>query len=236
MPMHGEKMIRVLHLVNGEFYAGAERVQDLLAQQLAGHGFDVEFGCLKEGIFDEKRQARAAILHKLPMRSRVDLALCKRIVHLVRSRGISLVHTHTPRSALLGSIAATATGVPMIHHVHSPSERDTESGLRNVVNSLVEKLSLHRAARLIVVSDSLERHLLGRGVAAERICEVPNGVPAGMRRRRPYHPGGELVIGTVALFRPRKGIEVLLEAIARLRAAGVRVRLHAVGPFESADL
>ena len=41
------------------------------------------------------------------------------------------------------------------------------------------------------------------------------------------------MLGTVALFRPRKGVEVLLDAMARMRAQGAPVRLHAVGPFET---
>ena len=60
----------VLHLINGEFYAGAERVQDLLAQRLGRFGFEVEFACLKDGVFDEKRQCKSARLHRMPMRSR----------------------------------------------------------------------------------------------------------------------------------------------------------------------
>ena len=46
-------------------------------------------------------------------------------------------------------------------------------------------------------------------------------------------PTGTWTLGTVALFRPRKGIEVLLEALAALRSWGVDVRLRAVGGFET---
>jgi glycosyltransferase involved in cell wall biosynthesis len=38
-----------------------------------------------------------------------------------------------------------------------------------------------------------------------------------------------------ALFRPRKGIEVLLEAMAVLRSRGCDVRLRAIGPFETPE-
>ena len=71
------------------------------------------------------------------------------------TRQIRLLHTHTPRTALMGSLVSTVTSVPMVHHVHSPSERDTESGLRNFRNSLAEKLGLRAATRLIAVSGSL---------------------------------------------------------------------------------
>jgi glycosyltransferase involved in cell wall biosynthesis len=40
-------------------------------------------------------------------------------------------------------------------------------------------------------------------------------------------------LGMTALFRPRKGVEVLLEALAAARASGYDVRLRAIGPFET---
>jgi len=223
----------VLHLINGEFYAGAERVQDLLAQRLGRFGFDVEFACLKDGLFEEKRQWKGAPVHRLPMKSRADLSMSYRLARMVRQHRFRLVHTHTPRSALLGAVVARLAGVPMVHHVHSPAEADTESRLRNVRNALAERVSLRAARRLIAVSGSLQRYLQARGHAPARIREVPNGVPATEQARRQYVPGQELVLGTVALFRPRKGVEVLLDAMGRLRATGLPVRLHAVGPFET---
>jgi glycosyltransferase involved in cell wall biosynthesis len=225
----------VLHVINGEFYAGAERVQDLLALRLASHGYDVQFACLKPGLFAEKRQARGAPLHAMPMRSRADLSLCYRLARVVRAEHVRLVHTHTTRSALIGGVVARLAGVPMVHHVHSPAERDTESALRNARNGFVERLSLREARRLIVVSGSLECHVRDRGIAPDRIRAIPNGVPVGDKVRLPYAPGEPLRLGTVALFRPRKGIEVLLEAMASLRSAGIASTLHAVGPFETPE-
>ena len=64
---------------------------------------------------------------------------------------------------------------------------------------------------------------------------MPNGVPC----RTPAPPRADSkaawTLGTVALFRPRKGIEVLLEALAFLHAEGLPVRLRAVGGFETPE-
>jgi glycosyltransferase involved in cell wall biosynthesis len=229
---------RVLHLINGEFYAGAERVQDLLALQLGRYGFDVEFACLKPGRFPAERQARSVDLHAVPMRSNLDLAGCRTLARLVRRRGFDLLHSHTTRSALIGNLVSRATGLPWVHHVHSPSRQDTEQGLRNLRNTLVDRLALGRARKLICVSESLARRLETDGVEPRRLARVPNGVPCGDQRAR--HPttragSGALVIGTVALFRPRKGLESLLEALALLRDEPRPVHLLAIGPFESPD-
>jgi glycosyltransferase involved in cell wall biosynthesis len=86
---------------------------------------------------------------------------------------------------------------------------------------------------LIAVSPSLRQYMIDRGFAAERIVYVPNGVPCMpcLAERRP--PTGPWTVGTVALFRPRKGTEVLLEALATLRSRDVDVRLRMVGGFET---
>ena len=50
----------VLHVINGEHYAGAERVQDLLAKCLPELGFRVGLACLKLDAFDAMRQSQDA--------------------------------------------------------------------------------------------------------------------------------------------------------------------------------
>jgi glycosyltransferase involved in cell wall biosynthesis len=198
-------------------------------------GFEVSFACLKQGIFPAKRESQGVPLYSFPMRSRIDVGVVNDLAKLLLREHYQIVHTHTPRGALIGNMASWRAKLPMVHHVHSPADQDTEHGWRNRRNSVVEKFSLMRAAKLIPVSHSLRSYLLARGYSDERIKLVCNGVPIQPKVRNSYASGATLIVGTVALFRPRKGIEVLLEALARLSASGVAVRLHAVGPFESPE-
>lgn len=224
----------VLHLINGEHYSGAERVQDLLALRLPEQGFEVGFVCLKPDRFPAMRQSRNVPLVPLAMRGRWDVRSVARLVRLIRREGYGLVHTHTPRTALIGGLAAALARVPLIHHLHSPTTADSTHRLRNRINAVIERASLWRAARVIAVSHSLGDYARRQRIAAEKISVVPNGVPAvpWVSRRT---PAGEWTLGTVALFRPRKGMEVLLEALALLRTEGLPVRLRAVGGFETGD-
>mgnify|MGYP002623311828 CR=1 FL=1 len=224
--------LRVLHVINGEYFSGAERVQDLLAQRLPECGYEVGFACLKPGLFVEKRTSRTP-LYAMPMNGRFDLGLARRIAQLVRREGYAAVHAHTPRSALLGRPAALLARVPFIYHVHSPTARDTTHRFRNLVNSATERLSLCGAAALVAVSESLGNQMRAAGYAASRVHVVPNGVPVVEAEVNRATPQSEWVLGAVALFRPRKGTEVLLQAIAALRAEGVPVRLRCIGPFET---
>ena len=53
-------LAKVAHVINGEFFSGAERVQDLLGKCLPQFGYDVNFVCLKPGQFAESvRRVRA---------------------------------------------------------------------------------------------------------------------------------------------------------------------------------
>ncbi len=226
---------RILHVINGDLYSGAERVQDLLALGLPDQGFEVGFACVKPNKFPEARQAVDAPIHLLPMSSRFDLASGLRLARIVRKHGYALLHSHTPRAALVGRVAASFAGIPMVHHVHSPTARCTEDHGRNRLNSLIERLSVKGVRFLIPVSESLAHYLIDEGFSRERIRIVPNGVPTLGPLSVRARPLDDWVIGTVALFRPRKGVEILIEALALLRARGKSVRMRAVGTFESAD-
>ena len=89
-----------------------------------------------------------------------------------------MIHAHTPRTALVGRLAARRAGVPFVYHVHSPAGRDSTRRVLNWINSLVEWAAVRGADRLIAVSPSLREYMIGRGIPAERIVCVPNGVPA----------------------------------------------------------
>jgi glycosyltransferase involved in cell wall biosynthesis len=225
--------IRVLHIINGDHYAGAERVQDLLAMRLREFGFEVAFAVLKGDAFAAARADQQAAIYDARVRGRFDLRTVRKIADIVRRDGFSIVHAHTARSALLGRCAAAMAGVPMVYHVHSPTIRNTTRLAANLVNTLAERISLIGSPRLITVSNSLAAHMRHFAIPARRMTVVHNGVPGPVELAPRRAPAGEWTLGVVALFRPRKGVEVLLDAIGLLQSYGCRVRLRAVGRFET---
>ncbi|QEG33259.1 glycosyltransferase [Bythopirellula goksoeyrii] len=223
---------RILHVINGEHYSGAERVQDLLAQELPQFGFDVTFACVKPDRFPEARVSQSVQLYRTPMRSRFDWQCGRKLAELIRQEDFALVHAHTPRSLMAGAIAARLADVPLVYHVHSPTGRDSTRWLQNLVNERLERWLLRRATRLITVSPSLQELMVAHGFSPARVAYVANGVP-GVEFISRVRPTGRWTLGMAALFRPRKGIEVLLESLALLRGKGHDVHLRAIGPFET---
>ena len=231
---HVPPTIRVLHLINGEHYSGAERMQDLLAQALPRWGCQVGFVALKAGRFAAQRSSQDAPLETIEMRSRFDRHVARRITAWAQGGGYHVLHAHTPRTLLVGQRVARQTGLPLVYHVHSPAGRDSTRGWQNRVNQWVESRCLRRVAAMICVSQSVARYMESLGHERSKIRVVPNGVPKSRQSLMRRRPKGEWTLGTVALFRPRKGVEVLLDAVAELKRRGTNVRLLAVGPFEAA--
>lgn len=234
LPIRPQATARVLHVINGEHYSGAERVQDLLALRLPDVGFEVDFAAVKADKFGHFRRSTVR-LEPVPMRSRIDYRAVGRLKQLVHRHGYKILHAHTPRSALITAVAARSLDLPWVYHVHSPVSRDSQKPWQNQINSMVERFCLRSASRVIVVSPSLEPYMLERGVPASRLVCVPNGVPAIDLHAARASDDGSLALGMVALFRPRKGTEVLLEALGAAVSLGYDVKLRAIGGFETPE-
>ncbi|MFT5302352.1 MAG: glycosyltransferase involved in cell wall biosynthesis, partial [Mariniblastus sp.] len=229
------KTVKVLHLINGEHFSGAERVQDLLALAMPRFGYEVGFACLKPDKFPLVRESQDSELFETPMKSKFDIWCAGRVAKVVKDHDYQLIHAHTPRTLLVGRLAAKKLKCPLVYHVHSPVGRDSERGLSNRINTLLETWNLAGVDKMICVSNSLAGYMRELGHSHSKIEVVSNGVSAIHDLPTREAPGHTWTIGTMALFRPRKGTEVLLDALAMLKQNNIRVRLRAVGPFETLE-
>lgn len=198
-------------------------------------GYKVGFACVKPDKFPKVRQSTDAELFETRMYNKFDILCAGRVAKVFRQHGFKLLHAHTPRTLLIGSLAARRLGCPLVYHVHSPVGRDSERGWTNRINTWIESWSLRRVDRMICVSSSLAEYMKELGHDPNKLRVVNNGVPAIDDLPQRDEPSGTWTIGTMALFRPRKGTEVLLDALRILKDQEHEVRLRAVGPFETED-
>lgn len=228
--------LKVLHVINGEHFSGAERVQQLLGKCLSDFNVQADFACVKPGKFAEFCGLDSRRVFNTPMHGRFDLRVVSQLVKQVRCEGYQILHAHTPRTALVTALVSLRSGVPWCYHVHSPTSRDSTRGFVNRVNALMEQVAIRSCTRLITVSKSLRREMLRLGVDRSRLTVVPNGVPA----IDPIDPTQRLDcerwrLGLIALMRPRKGVEIALESMAQLIQLGVSVELELIGGFETTE-
>ena len=223
---------RVLHVVNGEHYAGAERVQDLLAEYLPREGVATGFACVKPAEFPKRRHFQKAPCWSVPVAHPWPRAAVRELAELAAGEAFGMMHAHTPRSLWAALPAARRMGVPVVYTMHDVNLIESDALHRQWIKRRTMRL-LRQVDALIAVSpaalDIAERFGLGRHRQL-----IPNGVPCQARAK--HSPRQDrAVVGTVALLRPRKGIETLIESIGTLRRAGSDIDLRLIGPFESRE-
>ena len=155
-----------------------------------------------------------------------------------------LVHAHHYEGLLVASHALS--GIPIVYDAHTllTSELPTyRLGLPRVcvraVASWLDRSLPRRADRIIAVSETIRGALTTIGACtAERVHVIPNGVEwERFPAERGIPPNGPTIIFTGNLA-PYQGVDLMLEAFARLHARRADTRLMIVTdspftPFEA---
>jgi PEP-CTERM/exosortase A-associated glycosyltransferase len=169
--------------------------------------------------------ARFPILGQLQVVTR----LRRRVCELVRQERPDLIHAHSPSLNGLAALSvARRTHIPFVYEVRAFWEDAAvdhgtarEGGLRYRLTAASESYVLHRADAVTTIAEGLRREIVKRGVPAERVTVVGNGVetdvpipdPAGVERmRRDLGLGGKFVLGFIGSFYAWEGLDILLSA------------------------
>jgi glycosyltransferase involved in cell wall biosynthesis len=221
-----KKKIGILQLVNGELYGGAERVQETILKLINQDLFESYCVSLMDGAFVNTARRKGLPIEVILMRNKFDLGVVSKLATFIKRHHISLIHTHTIRTNLVGRLAARPTKIPVVTHIHSLPLYETESRIRNRFNHVVEGFTKGWSSRYICVSGSLRSQLISKGLPAELIDVVHNGVETeqfSTSNHNEYGIRNELgiirnakLIAMIALFRPLKGAEILIEALAEI--------------------
>jgi PEP-CTERM/exosortase A-associated glycosyltransferase len=158
-----------------------------------------------------------------------------------------ILHAHSDfRNALVAVTVGQALGVPVVYEVRGfweetwLSKRDAESIDAEVYRLRREREleAMTRSDHVVTLSEGMRAELVARGVPESKITIVPNAVDVEtfVPVERDAQLGGELAIGAdevvlgyISSLTHYEGISFLLQAIARLVAAGEPVRGLIVG-------
>lgn len=164
--------------------------------------------------------------------SDMDVLAIARLARLLRFEACDLVHLHTGRGAWLGGLAAWRAKVPCVV---------TRRQDKRLAGSPKRRLLYRRLATASIgISPGVSAQLLEAGAPPGRVATiwsavdparlVPTESAAAVRLRLGVAPGEVLVVSTARLVQ-RKGLDVLLEALTRLRTPrAVTVALAGDGP------
>ncbi|WP_143325449.1 glycosyltransferase family 4 protein [Carboxydocella sp. ULO1] len=232
--------IRVLHIIGGGEIGGAENHVLSLLAALDQEKFAPILCCLAPRPLYQRARELGIEAYALDMRHKLDIHVIKSIYQLIKEKDIQILHTHGVRANLVGRLAGLRAGVPVsVTTVHSVLEYDYPGLLDRLVNSWTEKSTWRLVDRFIAVSQLLARDLQRKGVNAEKISLIYNGIPIPAEPTSPLDKGllrQELglepqrpLLGVIGRLHPVKGQAVMLQAAARLVAQGREFTLLLVG-------
>ena len=215
---------------------------------ISSPGRELDAFAVKEGATSHVVEMARSIkpLHDLPALYRLW-----RIFRSVRPR---IVHAHTPKGGLLGTIAAFLACVPLrIYHIHG-LRFVTARGLKRSLLRWTEWISCSLAHQVFCVSPSVREVAIAEGLCkAEKVKVLLrgsiNGVDAAASfnperfgskdrsklRERYGIPTDAHVLGYVGRIVRDKGLVELAQSWELLREALPNLHLLIVGDFESQD-
>ncbi|MFN0206110.1 MAG: glycosyltransferase [Planctomycetota bacterium] len=232
--------MRALHVSTNRDLGGGER--QLLALVLGSreHGIDARV-CVRE-----QGQLKKLCLHSgidtSSLRARIayDPFAMRYLTNLARRDEIDIMHLHDGGAASLGVAAGAWSKTPVIVH------RRIASALRN---SWFTKLKYDpkRVALFIAVSNIVADVLKNAGIPTNQIVVIPSGVDiqkldAIAQREKVNNKSdrlqiGKLQIGTIAKLAPKKGVDIVLRAFAKIheRVPNTILTIVGSGPDEESN-
>jgi glycosyltransferase involved in cell wall biosynthesis len=209
--------MRVVHVHRIAGVGGSERHLLALLPALRERGVEASFIGLDTGPgagpFYEELD-RSGVPYARLQGAAADPRLPFRIVRAARRLGAEAIHTHLVHADVHGAAAAALLRVPLYSTKHN------DDPFRTGAFRHVDRLLTHRASRVIAISEALRRFLLERaGLPAGKVEVVRYGLDAtpAWGPNPPFDlPEDVPWLLAVARLAPQKGLDVAVEALARL--------------------
>lgn len=245
LPLHSGYAFRTIAILRESSALGYETVQ--LTSPKQGGSPEVREEQVEGWLFHRTPPVRGLVTD-LPAFGELELMgeLAHRIEVLVRRYRPHLLHAHSPvLNALPALRAGRRAGIPVIYEVRALWEdaavdhgTTREGSLRYRLSRGIETYAAKRADHVVTICEGLRSELVSRGVRADRITVVPNGVDIEQfdtnsrpdpALARELGLAGATVLGFAGSFYGYEGLDLLLSAMPQILAQRPQVRLLLVG-------
>jgi glycosyltransferase involved in cell wall biosynthesis len=211
---------------------GAELQLERLVPHLFDRGIRTEILTRAVRGWPQTEPIAGSVVHRTPIAGESPLAslvyVAVALGHLLRRRSrVDLVHAHGALSPATIALGGRLLGLPCLVTVLGTGEHGDLARLARKPLGRVRARLLFRSAWFAALSTDVRQELLGRGVPAERIFALPNGVDLDVHRpatkeelrrlrERLGLPADRFVGTYVGRLHPVKDVDTLLAAAARV--------------------
>jgi L-malate glycosyltransferase len=219
-----EKRIRVLQIIKSLGRGGAEM---LLPETLRLHDHKrfefhyIYFLPWKNQMVESLRLNGGKVTCVEAKNNAMIMLQARKVASYVRENNIEIIHSHLPWAGILSRLVARLTRIPVVYTEHNKQER------YHFLTRKLNLLSMNALTKIVAVSkdvaDSIQKH---KSTLQIPLCTILNGVDtekfqrdaaAGEAIKRDLGiPNDAPVIGTVAVFRFQKRLDLWLEAAKQI--------------------
>lgn len=221
--------LRVLHVIGGGEFGGAEQHILNLVTTFPEAEVDVAVVCFYDALFAEKLRAAGIKVMALNQFGRFDIRLLQALRRTFLAFGPTIIHTHGIKANFFSRLAALGMKVPLVTTVHSSLRYDYAGALAYAIVSLMERSTRHWNRHYVAISGAIADVLREQGVKPSAISVIYNGMDLSCYQQEQLResdrsrfraewnvPQDAFLFGTVARFVPVKGLPILLDAFHAL--------------------
>lgn len=223
----------VLHVCLSLGWGGLEMYPIRIGTAQRQRGMKVYALALEGSRIAQDMQAAGIEVLTVSSRARAILQL-PRLLHWVRERGITVVHSHKSADLLLLALLKSLYSLRLIFTEHMGAKRPKKDWLHrwiyghvDMVLSISDETLKRNRAALPLPPEKIQRLWLGTELQR---CDEP---PENIRAELGIGPGP--VIGMVGRMTPGKGQRELLEAFCLLKANHPQLQLLLVGGLHASE-
>ncbi|OEF96809.1 glycosyltransferase family 4 protein [Desulfuribacillus alkaliarsenatis] len=168
--------MRILHIIGGGEYGGAEQYLVNLARKLQGSPYQIQMACFYDSEFAAVLRKYQIPVHTVLPSSRFDFTLAQKLRRLMIQEKIDIVHTHGVRANFFGRLAARKLKLPIATTVHSELRQDYQNPVAYMLALGMERMTQPLTTRYIAISNSIKQDMIKRGIPEQKIEVIYSGI------------------------------------------------------------
>jgi glycosyltransferase involved in cell wall biosynthesis len=212
--------INILRVVSNLGTGGVQMRLVSLLPYIDNKKFNISVCSFKDGPLKKKLTKAGFKVFIVPRRFKFDPICIMRLIKIIKSEKICIIHTHTHKPNTTARIAAILARVPVIiANEHNVDE------WKSLFQKLIDCFLALFTDRIIVVSKGVQKFCQSTGIPSCKFHLIYNGVEIDKFKNKKFRETkrkelgvyeNTCVIGTIGRIHPQKGHEFLIEVVEKL--------------------